>query len=62
VAIESEFPFVKVLSAESMVGFSEQSKCSQIAKVFDDAYKVRSAPSWRRPACRTLAGRLAGGP
>lgn len=39
VAIESEFPFVKVLSAESMVGFSEQSKCSQIAKVFDDAYK-----------------------
>ena len=39
-AIESGFPFVKVLSAEGMVGYSEQAKCSQIAKVFDDAYKV----------------------
>ena len=39
-AIESGFPFVKVLSAEAMVGYSEQAKCSQIAKVFDDAYKV----------------------
>ena len=41
VAIESEFPFVKVISAESMVGYSEQAKCSQIAKVFEDAYRVR---------------------
>lgn len=39
-AIESGFPFVKVVSAEAMVGYSEQAKCSQIAKVFDDAYKV----------------------
>lgn len=39
-AIESGFPFVKIVSAESMVGYSEQSKSSQIAKVFDDAYKV----------------------
>ncbi len=39
-AIESEFPFVKVISAESMVGYSEQAKCSQIAKVFEDAYRV----------------------
>ena len=39
-AIESGFPFVKVLSAEAMVGYSESAKCSQIAKVFDDAYKV----------------------
>ncbi|KAL4457630.1 hypothetical protein ABPG75_012495 [Micractinium tetrahymenae] len=38
-AIESGFPFVKVVSAEAMVGYSEQAKCSQIAKVFDDAYK-----------------------
>ncbi|KAL4857940.1 Vesicle-fusing ATPase [Chlorella vulgaris] len=38
-AIESGFPFVKIVSAESMVGYSEQSKSSQIAKVFDDAYK-----------------------
>ena len=44
-AIESGFPFVKVLSAEAMVGYSEQAKCSQIAKVFDDAYKVGAAVS-----------------
>jgi vesicle-fusing ATPase len=42
-AIDSGFPFVKVVSAESMVGYSEQAKCSQIAKVFDDAYKVGGA-------------------
>ncbi|GMH39838.1 hypothetical protein BSKO_07742 [Bryopsis sp. KO-2023] len=37
--ILSEYPFVKVISAESMVGFSEASKSSQIAKVFEDAHK-----------------------
>lgn len=37
--ISSEYPFVKVISAESMVGFSESSKSSQIAKVFEDAHK-----------------------
>ena len=42
VGIESDFPFVKVISAETMVGYSEASKSSQIAKVFDDAYRVRS--------------------
>ena len=41
VAIESGFPFVKVVSAEAMVGFSEAAKCQQITKIFDDAYKVR---------------------
>ena len=39
VALESGFPFAKVVSAESMVGFSEAAKCAAIAKVFDDAYK-----------------------
>ena len=39
VAIESGFPFVKVVSAEAMVGFSEAAKCQHIAKIFDDAYK-----------------------
>eukprot|EP00891_Asterochloris_glomerata_P007298 jgi/Astpho2/7298/fgenesh1_pm.00113_%23_29_t len=39
VGIESDFPFVKVISAETMVGYSEASKSSQIAKVFDDAYR-----------------------
>lgn len=41
VAIESGFPFVKVVSAESMIGMSESAKCSYIARIFDDAYKVR---------------------
>ncbi|GBG84791.1 hypothetical protein CBR_g39167 [Chara braunii] len=39
IAIESGFPFVKIVSAENMVGYSENSKCQTIAKVFDDAYK-----------------------
>mmetsp|Transcript_5408 Transcript_5408/g.18799 ORF Transcript_5408/g.18799 Transcript_5408/m.18799 type:complete len:728 (-) Transcript_5408:177-2360(-) len=38
-ALESDFPFVKLLSAESMVGMHEGQKVMQIAKVFDDAYK-----------------------
>jgi vesicle-fusing ATPase len=38
-ALESGFPFVKMLSAESMVGWSESSKTQQLAKTFEDAYK-----------------------
>lgn len=38
-AMQSEFPFVKVISAESMVAFSESAKSSQITKVFEDAYR-----------------------
>ena len=44
VGIDSDFPFVKVISAENYVGWGEQAKCSAIAKVFDDAYKVRADP------------------
>lgn len=29
----------QIISAESMVGFSEAAKCQQISKVFDDAYR-----------------------
>jgi vesicle-fusing ATPase len=39
VALESGFPFVKVVSPESMVGFSETAKSMQITKIFEDAYK-----------------------
>ncbi|MCO5614385.1 hypothetical protein L7F22_068665 [Adiantum nelumboides] len=39
VAIDSEFPFIKIISAENMVGYSESSKCGTITKVFEDAYK-----------------------
>lgn len=38
--LESEFPFVKVISSDSMVGYSEAAKAQRIAKVFDDAYRV----------------------
>ncbi|XP_059076077.1 vesicle-fusing ATPase [Cryptomeria japonica] len=39
VGIDSDFPFVKVVSAETMIGLSESSKCAVIVKVFEDAYK-----------------------
>uniref|UniRef100_A0A7S0RIV4 Vesicle-fusing ATPase n=1 Tax=Chlamydomonas leiostraca TaxID=1034604 RepID=A0A7S0RIV4_9CHLO len=39
VAMESEFPFVKVISPESLVGYAEQTKSSQITRVFEDAYR-----------------------
>ncbi|XP_047311243.1 vesicle-fusing ATPase [Impatiens glandulifera] len=39
VGIDSDFPFVKIISSESMIGLSESSKCAQIVKVFEDAYK-----------------------
>lgn len=39
IGIDSNFPFVKVVSAESMIGLSESSKCAVIVKVFEDAYK-----------------------
>lgn len=38
--IDSQFPFVKLITAETMVGYSEAAKSAQIAKVFDDAYRV----------------------
>eukprot|EP00163_Fabomonas_tropica_P023764 TRINITY_DN411_c0_g1_i1.p1 TRINITY_DN411_c0_g1~~TRINITY_DN411_c0_g1_i1.p1 ORF type:complete len:330 (+),score=75.30 TRINITY_DN411_c0_g1_i1:133-1122(+) len=38
-ALESEFPFVKLISPDKYVGVSESYKCQQIAKVFNDAYK-----------------------
>ena len=39
IAMESEFPFVKVCTPENMVGFSETAKCQVINKMFNDAYK-----------------------
>ncbi|XP_062161090.1 vesicle-fusing ATPase-like isoform X1 [Alnus glutinosa] len=39
VAIDSDFPFIKIVSAEAMVGLHESTKCAQIVKVFEDAYK-----------------------
>ncbi|KAJ1555347.1 transport between ER and Golgi ATPase protein [Cladochytrium tenue] len=39
VAMASDFPFIKLITPETMVGYSESAKMSQIAKVFEDAYK-----------------------
>ncbi|KAG2392305.1 hypothetical protein C9374_012557 [Naegleria lovaniensis] len=38
-AVESGFPYVKIISADRMVGYSEQTICTQINKIFHDAYK-----------------------
>ncbi|KAG0631526.1 hypothetical protein M758_1G260800 [Ceratodon purpureus] len=39
IAIESGFPFIKIVSAESMIGLQESTKVTMISKVFEDAYK-----------------------
>ncbi|KAF5474413.1 hypothetical protein F2P56_006314, partial [Juglans regia] len=39
VGIDSDFPYVKIVSAEAMIGLLESTKCAQIVKVFEDAYK-----------------------
>ncbi|XP_058095397.1 vesicle-fusing ATPase [Magnolia sinica] len=39
IGIDSDFPYAKIVSAETMIGLSESSKCAQISKVFEDAYK-----------------------
>lgn len=36
---ESDFPFVRMISADSMIGCSEATKCSQLLEVFTAAYK-----------------------
>ena len=39
IAQSSQYPFMKLLSPDSMVGFSEAQKVASIAKVFQDSYK-----------------------
>ncbi|KAF9672348.1 hypothetical protein SADUNF_Sadunf11G0032200 [Salix dunnii] len=39
VGIDSDFPYVKIISAETMIGLQESTKCAHIVKVFEDAYK-----------------------
>ncbi|KAL7752784.1 transport between ER and Golgi ATPase protein [Sorochytrium milnesiophthora] len=38
-AMSSDFPFIKLISPESMVGFNEVAKANQITKIFTDSYK-----------------------
>ncbi|CAJ0584043.1 unnamed protein product, partial [Mesorhabditis spiculigera] len=39
IAKESEFPFIKVVSPATMVGFSEMAKCQALHRAFSDAIK-----------------------
>ena len=38
-ALDSQYPFIKLCSPNSMVGFSESMKIEYMRKIFDDAYK-----------------------
>lgn len=42
-AIESQYPYIKIIVPENYIGYTEQMKCLSIAKVFDDAYKTPSS-------------------
>jgi len=39
IAVDSGFPFVRMISADEMIGYSENSKCQMIHKSFMDSYK-----------------------
>jgi vesicle-fusing ATPase len=39
IAQDSQFPFIKLISSDRMVGFSEQQKVAAISKTFADSYK-----------------------
>ena len=39
IAQASQFPFIKLLSPEAMVGFAPAQKIAAISKVFSDSYK-----------------------
>ena len=39
IAMGSDFPFIKLISPETMVGFTESQKIAQLHKVFADSYK-----------------------
>jgi vesicle-fusing ATPase len=43
IAQASEFPFIKLVTSENMVGFSESQKIATISKAFADSYKSPSS-------------------
>ncbi|KAJ5648489.1 hypothetical protein N7490_004861 [Penicillium lividum] len=43
IAIDSGFPFIKLISPEDMVGFSEPAKIQHISRIFDSAYKSNTS-------------------
>ena len=38
-AAESDFPFIRMISADTMIGYSESQKCSTLLKVFSDSFR-----------------------
>lgn len=38
-AVDSDFPFVRMISADEMIGYADVSKCQMIHKAFMDSYK-----------------------
>ncbi|KAJ5601679.1 hypothetical protein N7510_011213, partial [Penicillium lagena] len=43
IAIDSGFPFIKLISPEDMVGFNEAQKIQHITRIFDSAYKSQTS-------------------
>ena len=39
VALDSNYPFIKMISADYMIGFNESMKIEAMRRIFDDAYK-----------------------
>jgi len=39
IAMNSDYPFIKLITPENMVGYSEMSKMNEITKIFNDSYK-----------------------
>jgi len=39
IAMNSDYPFIKLITPENMVGYSEMTKMNEITKIFNDSYK-----------------------
>lgn len=39
IAITSDFPFIRMITPDSMIGYSDSQKCQTLLKTFTDAYK-----------------------
>jgi vesicle-fusing ATPase len=39
IATESGYPYVKLISPETLIGYSEVGRCNKITKIFEDSYK-----------------------
>eukprot|EP00834_Sanchytrium_tribonematis_P001509 NODE_38_length_35257_cov_0.939047.p3 type:complete len:663 gc:universal NODE_38_length_35257_cov_0.939047:5749-7737(+) len=43
IASLSDFPYIKFISSETMVGYNEQQKIREITKIFEDSYKSNTS-------------------